>query len=393
MLHKPKPLGYADVSLEAILKLGGAHGTVAPQWYALKPCEGMGSVAGEVECRVIMTAGGGDPKEDAVAEAANCRWFPDEDDDDDDGVGGFPSGQPNLLKVAVIRGKELTPMDSTMFGSKSSDPFVSLAVLGGGEEAEPPPRVKTRVMKKDLNPVWAECLEVPLPIGGVKDKVLDVRVEDKDFASSTYMGGCHVRLDALPELLEDGSAPPVWHLLAVEGREDDDDDDVGELQLACKLAYDPALDPSEDRPFFEEAMDLSKPPNELRVAVCRCKDLMALDSAVSLPFKRSAPSSDPYVKVFVEGDESHVQKTRTIKKSLAPVYNATFAFEIDGAAIAGGTAQPAAVFEASSSAARIHLTKSDAAALWTYSVEFVGSETGDASFSGTTGTSWETTTF
>jgi len=149
------------------------------------------------------------------------------------------------------------------------------------------------------------------------------------------MGSAKVRIDTLPELLEDESAPPFWVALRMEGAEDpdDEDEDYGEVQVACKLVYLPAYDPSEDRPFFEGDEIEDRPPNELRIAVCRCRDLKAADSAVSLPFKRSAASSDPYITLTLDTG-GHKQKTRTVKKTLDPVYNKVFSFEIEGQLVA-----------------------------------------------------------
>ena len=54
--------------------------------------------------------------------------------------------------------------------------------------------------------------------------------------------------------------------------DEDVDADCGEIRLACKLAYDAAHDPSEDRPFFEDdAPVVDLPPNELRIAICRAR--------------------------------------------------------------------------------------------------------------------------
>ena len=69
MMSKPTPLGYAHVALEALWKMGGVHGQVGTQWYPVQRSEGMKADAtGEIECRVTLTPGSGDAKEDAIAE-------------------------------------------------------------------------------------------------------------------------------------------------------------------------------------------------------------------------------------------------------------------------------------------------------------------------------------
>ena len=66
------------------------------------------------------------------------------------------------------------------------------------------------------------------------------------------------------------------------------------------MVYDPQYDPSEDRPFFtEEVPETDKQPNELRIAIARARDLKAMDAAV--PFSSKGKTSDPYVKVKLEG--------------------------------------------------------------------------------------------
>ena len=212
MLAKPKPLGRAHMSLEAIWEMSGPH-QLPSQWLSLKPFDKLKAVTGDIEVRVNLAVSTGDEQLDAINEVEACRWFPDEaghpDDDGHDHGHHHPDHHaaraaipraPNLLQVAAIRAKGLRAMDKAVFGGRSSDPFVSLSV---GPEGT---KVRTKTLKKNLNPVWGECLEVPLPAGGARGHFLQVRVEDADFSGSEYMGGCAVDLATLPPLLDDGSA-------------------------------------------------------------------------------------------------------------------------------------------------------------------------------------------
>ncbi|KAH8046598.1 C2 domain-containing protein [Aureococcus anophagefferens] len=153
-------------------------------------------------------------------------------------------------------------------------------------------------------------LAVPLPKDKKKDPSspgkaralpsLTVLVEDKDALTSDFLGKRRAR-----------GGP-------------------GQVQLALKMVYDAANDPSEDRPFFLDGPTLAehedRDPNELRVAVCRARDLKAMDAAV--PFSSVGKTSDPYVKVELKQHKGG--KTKTKKKTLAPVWNETFAFDLAG---------------------------------------------------------------
>ena len=53
ILSKPKPLGRAHVSLEAIWEMSGPH-ALPPQWVRLKPFEGCEAATGEISVRVNL---------------------------------------------------------------------------------------------------------------------------------------------------------------------------------------------------------------------------------------------------------------------------------------------------------------------------------------------------
>ncbi|KAH8084991.1 synaptotagmin II [Aureococcus anophagefferens] len=286
---KAKPLGVCSVDLQGHWDLQpdlGPDGQGAPMWLKLLPLatekekKGRSSIAaaGDLEVKFVLTAGTGDANADAALAADKARWF---------------------LKIAD---------KNTFGGGGSSDPFVTLT-FGDGKP------VKTKVVKKNLEPVWMESFElaVPLPKDKKKDPSspgkaralpsLTVLVEDKDALTSDFLGKC-------------SKGEPAA--------------DRGQVQLALKMVYDAANDPSEDRPFFLDGPTLAehedRDPNELRVAVCRARDLKAMDAAV--PFSSVGKTSDPYVKVELKQHKGG--KTKTKKKTLAPVWNETFAFDLAG---------------------------------------------------------------
>lgn len=333
--HRPRLLGAVDVSLEALQRLGGAHGSVAAQWYPLKV---EGEERGAVSLKVdLLPLSAMEPKALAIRDALESRWFPDIIGDDLDELAEEKA--PNCLKVAVVRAKDLRPVDDGTIGRHQSNPLVCLDVVGaGGIGAE----VETLVEEDDCDPVWGSTLTAPLPVNvDVKTMALRVRVLDVDedrITSRKLMGCCAFRLDRLPsQLEEDGSSVATWYALT-PGPDDIDDDDRGEILLACRLVHEPSLLKVDDTPFFsEEAIDdemLNRAPNEVRVAVLRCEALHAPPTAAWRPLQRTVTMANPYVSVSVEPGDGFVQKTRTMFADLNPIFDEAFAFEIDGEAVA-----------------------------------------------------------
>ncbi|KAK4793555.1 hypothetical protein SAY86_023990 [Trapa natans] len=87
-----------------------------------------------------------------------------------------------LLKVNVIKGTNLVVRDMS-----SSDPYVILTL---GHQS-----VRTRVIKKNLNPIWNELLMLSIPDSIPPLKVL---VYDKDtFSTDDFMGEAEIDIQAL----------------------------------------------------------------------------------------------------------------------------------------------------------------------------------------------------
>ena len=225
---KAKPLGVCSVDLQGHWDLQpdlGPDGQGAPMWLKLLPLatekekKGRSSIAaaGDLEVKFVLTAGTGDANADAALAADKARWFVDEPQEDESS--SAPTGEPNTLLVAVVRARQLKIADKNTFGGGgSSDPFVTLT-FGDGKP------VKTKVIKKNLEPVWMESFElaVPLPKDKKKDPSspgkaralpsLTVLVEDKDALTSDFLGKCTVAPAALPAVEADGAAPPTWYPL------------------------------------------------------------------------------------------------------------------------------------------------------------------------------------
>ena len=137
--------------------------------------------------------------------------------------------------------------------------------------------VETTTIEDDLDPVWCQSLNAPLPESiDVRTLALRVRVLDYDedrITKRRLMGQTAFRLDRLPKQLEeDGSSVAKWY--AGAGSDDIDDDDRGEILLACRLVHEPSFIKVGESAFFsEEAVDeeMLQTPNEVRVAVLRCE--------------------------------------------------------------------------------------------------------------------------
>ncbi len=89
---------------------------------------------------------------------------------------------PNVLRVTIIRAKDLPAVDKKLFGKgpASADPFPCMSVEGND--------CKGSVKKKCLAPVWLERFELPCED---PDSVFSFEVMDHDnFGAADFMGGC-----------------------------------------------------------------------------------------------------------------------------------------------------------------------------------------------------------
>ena len=276
---KAKPLGRALVAMDEIEE--------DATWLDLVPWGDATAVTGEIRVKI----GGADEVP---------KWFEDDQLGDDEG---------NCLLVAVIKGK------------LKKKAYVVLDVVdtnGAPVDSGFEVRNKTKAQKADFN----ETFRIPY------SPKQYLRAQVFDGVTTSLIGQALVT--SLPPL-DDGAAVPVWYGLRHPKSKSDDPRESGELELAVKLGHDPAFDPSEaTRNFFDDDDDENdEEPNELRVAICRCRGLRAADTAGF----RKAPSSDPYCKVFLNNAPWLFQKTTTKTRTLDPVFNEAFAFDIDGSAI------------------------------------------------------------
>ncbi|CAG9568661.1 unnamed protein product, partial [Danaus chrysippus] len=92
------------------------------------------------------------------------------------------------LRIHLKRGQNLIAMDKNGLLSGTSDPYVKFKVAGRLLH-------KSRIVYRDLNPVWDECFTVP-----IEDPFLPVQLKVFDYdwgLQDDFMGVCHLDLTAL----------------------------------------------------------------------------------------------------------------------------------------------------------------------------------------------------
>ncbi|KAH8054642.1 C2 domain-containing protein [Aureococcus anophagefferens] len=156
-----------------------------------------------------------------------------------DRVGARAARRPrraNLLRVAILSGQGLRPMDRTgLFGGGgSADPVAKLACAG--QTASTATRAAT------LAPEWHETFELPVePDPGNQQLALVLVVEDVDkLSQNDFMGQCALKL----RQLADGGRRRGWLKLLDRDFEAENDGEAprGEVEVVAKWEYDASLD-------------------------------------------------------------------------------------------------------------------------------------------------------
>jgi len=199
----------------------------------------------------------------------------------------------NALVVTVNSCENLPAKDST---AKSSDPYVKLQLL-----PEKQHKVKTRVMRRTLNPVYDEDFTFygihfnQLPALTLHFVVLSFDRYSRD----DVIGEVMLDLDALDLSNSDNNPLPISreitprsYKLKSQGR--------GEILVS--LCYQPAA-------------------NRITVVVLKARNLPKMDIT---------GLSDPYVKIYLLYNDQRIakKKTHVKKRTLNPVFNESFVFEL-----------------------------------------------------------------
>ena len=195
-----------------------------------------------------------------------------------------PLGADRRLVVEVIEAKRLKAMDR----GGTSDPYVTLQVGGSTDQRK---RGQTKVIKKNLNPVWKESLELVVSPQEVAAHILHVRVWDKDLipGADDLIGHFSLPLSTIDTL---GTAQ--WHPIY-----DQTQNQTGSIKATFCLA-------------FLEA------PLCLKVHAISAKDLTAMDRG---------GTSDPYLTLQIgntQDNASKICRTNVVKKTLDPEWDETF---------------------------------------------------------------------
>jgi len=199
----------------------------------------------------------------------------------------------NALVVTVNRCENLPAKDSA---AKSSDPYVKLQLL-----PEKQHKVKTRVMRRTLNPVY-----------------------DEDF---TFYG---IHFNQLPAL--------TLHFVVLSFDRYSRDDVIGEVMLDLE-ALDLSNSDNNPVPISREITPRSyklKSQGRGEILVSLCYQPAANRITVVVLKARNLPKmditglSDPYVKIYLLYNDQRIakKKTHVKKRTLNPVFNESFVFEL-----------------------------------------------------------------
>ncbi|XP_049881228.1 multiple C2 and transmembrane domain-containing protein isoform X3 [Pectinophora gossypiella] len=201
------------------------------------------------------------------------------------------------LRIHLKRGQNLVAMDKNGLLSGTSDPYVKFKV--GGRLLH-----KSRIVYRDLNPVWDECFTVPIedPFQPVQIKVFDYDWGLQD----DFMGSCLLDLTAL-ELgrtqdlvlcLKDPNKPNL---------------DMGEIVINVTLWPKSQEDKEQ---YLLKNTRLSDVNKRLKAQIWSSVVTIVLVEAKNLPaMDMDTRSSDPYCK-FRLGNEKY--KSKVVWKTLHP---------------------------------------------------------------------------
>ena len=185
------------------------------------------------------------------------------------------------LEISVLRARNLHAADR----GGTSDPYIRMHIGDAVKEC-----IKTKVIKKTLNPEFGETFRIRIP-GPQRANRFTVECFDYDMLGADDSLG---KNDFDLESLAFDEECTEW--LKLEGGESDKNN--GEIELRYKLLPD-------------------LPPAKLEFIVMRAKDLIAADRG---------GTSDPYVRVHVGNAVSIGKKTKVEMKTLNPEWHQTFTF-------------------------------------------------------------------
>uniref|UniRef100_A0A3Q3BGW8 Double C2-like domain-containing protein n=1 Tax=Kryptolebias marmoratus TaxID=37003 RepID=A0A3Q3BGW8_KRYMA len=226
------------------------------------------------------------------------------------------------LHCTVLRAKGLKPMDFNGL----ADPYVKLHLLPGACKAN---KLKTKIVRNTLNPVWNETLTYcGITEEDMYRKTLRVSVCDEDkLTHNEFIGESRVALRRVkPDQTKHFNIclehpPPLPSPTAMSS---------ALRGISCYLRETEQQRSLEERGRLLLCLQFLPARGGLCVGVRRCAHLAAMDVN---------GFSDPYVKTYLKPDvqKKSKHKTAVIKKTLNPEFNEEFFYEISFAEIANKT--------------------------------------------------------
>uniref|UniRef100_A0A8C4ZTV7 Double C2-like domain-containing protein alpha n=1 Tax=Gadus morhua TaxID=8049 RepID=A0A8C4ZTV7_GADMO len=218
------------------------------------------------------------------------------------------------LHCTMLRAKGLKPMDFNGL----ADPYVKLHLLPGACKAN---KLKTKIVRNTLNPVWNETLTYcGITEEDMYRKTLRVSVCDEDrLTHNEFIGESRVALRRVkPDLNKHFKLclehpPPLPSPTAMSSA-------LRGISLYLREWENDQQRSLEERGRLLLCLQFL-PPGGLSVGVKRCAHLAAMDVN---------GFSDPYVKTYLKPDlqKKSKHKTSVIKKTLNPEFNEEFFYEI-----------------------------------------------------------------
>ena len=197
------------------------------------------------------------------------------------------------LLITVLRAKDLIASDH----GGTSDPYVRLHV---GQAVRAAKRTKTKM--KTLDPVFGQTFKFRLD-AAQRQQNLTIECFDYDMlGSDDSLGKILLPIDTMRVNEE----TQEWLKLQ------QDDRSQGEIEVRYTIEEKTASEVENEEQMLK--------PGILYITVVRARDLLAADSN---------GMSDPFIKLHTGNTKEHAQKTDVMKKTLNPVWNETFTFNLD----------------------------------------------------------------
>ncbi|KAI9295296.1 hypothetical protein K502DRAFT_324429 [Neoconidiobolus thromboides FSU 785] len=245
--------------------------------------------------------------------------------------------QPTI-RIHLLQGRNLAPKDLNGY----SDPFVTVKI--------DKVKVKSKFIKKTLNPDWYEVLELAPDLNNFP-ALAKITCWDKDTISKDFMGEIKLPLLTLfdeegnPKIFDDNPASAQWYTLQRRVEEDTISGEirfnmgfhiVDDSQLYILKSFYNSLNMSrslESLTITNDSLSLNtNSASETDINnLNNSKGLLYIDviSASDLPFDKNATGTtfdmDPFVVVSFGSTTS---KTSTIRHNLNPVWNERLVFQV-----------------------------------------------------------------